>query len=194
MSTTSNAMSRYDVTHALVSRLNPSDAIIGGIGNTNFDLWAVEQRRTNFYMLGSMGLAIPIALGVAIAQPQSRVIALEGDGSVLMELGVFATVAKLRQANLGTIIMDNGCYQITGAQPTGTDIVDIAAVARACGLENSVTVHSAEELERQLDAFLPTSKPWVIVAKVDRSAARATTERLPMRIRDRFMGAIAEPA
>ncbi len=187
----SNAMNRYDLTRALVGKLGTQDAIIGGIGNTNFDLWAVERRPLNFYMLGSMGLAIPIALGLAIAQPERRVIALEGDGSVLMQLGVFATVAKLGQKNLGTIIMDNGCYQITGAQPTVTAAgTDIAAISRACGLEHSVLVHSADEFDRTLERFLALEQPWVIVAKIDHSPARETTERLPMRIRDRFMDAL----
>ena len=90
--------------------------MIGGIGYTNFDLWAVGQRPQNFYMLGSMGLAVPIALGVALAQPQRKVIALEGDGSILMQLGSLATVAARKQKNLAIVIMDNGAYQITGGQ------------------------------------------------------------------------------
>ena len=67
-------------------------------------------------MLGSMGLAVPIGLGVALAQPQRKVIALEGDGSILMQLGSLATVAARKQKNLAIVIMDNGAYQITGGQ------------------------------------------------------------------------------
>ncbi len=80
-------MNRFDLTKRLVAKLTHDEAVIGGIGNTNFDLWAAGQRPQNFYMLGSMGLACPIALGVALAQPKRRVIALEGDGSLLMQLG-----------------------------------------------------------------------------------------------------------
>ena len=75
-------MNRFDLTKRLVGQLKREEAVIGGIGNANFDLWASGQRPQNFYMLGSMGLTIPIALGVAIAQPQRHVIALEGDGSL----------------------------------------------------------------------------------------------------------------
>ena len=75
-------MNRSDLTRRLAARLKKEEAVVGGIGHTNFDLWAAGQRPQNFYMLGSMGLAIPIALGVAIAQPQRNVIALEGDGSL----------------------------------------------------------------------------------------------------------------
>ena len=87
-------MNRFDLTSRLVSRLKNEEAVIGGIGNTNFDLWAAGHRPQNFYMLGSMGLAFPIALGVALAQPDRRVFALEGDGSLLMQLGSLATIAQ----------------------------------------------------------------------------------------------------
>ena len=78
---------RTELTKRLVAKLKHDEAVIGGIGNTNFDLFAAGHRPQNFYMLGSMGLACPIALGVAMAQPERGVIALEGDGSILMALG-----------------------------------------------------------------------------------------------------------
>ena len=87
-------MNRFDLTSRLVRLLKHDEAVIGGIGNTNFDLWAAGRRPQNFYMLGSMGLAFPIALGVALAQPARRVIALEGDGSLLMQTSGFATLAN----------------------------------------------------------------------------------------------------
>jgi len=111
-------MNRFDLTKRLVAQLKHDEAVIGGIGNANFDLWASGQRPQNFYMLGSMGLAIPIALGVAIAQPRRHVIALEGDGSLLMQLGCLATVAERAPKNLTMVVWDNGIYQITGSQPT----------------------------------------------------------------------------
>src|SRR5262245_63432060 len=108
-------MNRFDLTSRLIAKLKGEEAVIGGIGNTNFDLWAAGQRPQNFYMLGSMGLAFPIALGVALAQPERRVIALEGDGSLLMQLGCLTTIAMLAPKNLSLVVMDNGIYQITGA-------------------------------------------------------------------------------
>ena len=106
--------------------------MVAGIGNTNCDLYAAGHRPQNFYMLGSMGLACPIALGVALAQPERGVIALEGDGSILMSLGCLATIAKVKPRNLTIVIWDNGIYQITGKQATATGgVTDIVAVARA---------------------------------------------------------------
>src|SRR5436305_14827790 len=108
-------LNRFDITKRLVALLQSEEAVVGGIGNSNFDLWNAGRRPQNFYMLGSMGLAAPIALGVALAQPQRRVFALEGDGSILMQLGSLATVAAVRPRNLTIIIWDNGLYQITGS-------------------------------------------------------------------------------
>ena len=88
-------MNRFDLTSKLVAKLKHEEAVIGGIGNTNFDLWAAGHRPQNFYMLGSMGLAFPIALGVALAQPKRRIFALEGDGSLLMQTSGFATLANV---------------------------------------------------------------------------------------------------
>ena len=101
-------MNRFDLTSRLVARLKHEEAVVGGIGNTNFDLWAAGHRPQNFYMLGSMGLAFPIALGVALAQPKRRIFALEGDGSLLMQLGCLSTIATLAPKNLCMIVMDNG--------------------------------------------------------------------------------------
>src|SRR3569832_1233323 len=91
---------RSVLSRCFVARLKQDEAVIGGIGNTHFDLWAAGQRPQNFYMLGSMGLAAPIALGVAMAQPQRRVFALEGDGSLLMQLGALGTIAAVKPKDL----------------------------------------------------------------------------------------------
>ena len=130
-------MNRFELTKRLVAKLKRDEAVIGGIGNTNFDLWASGQRPQNFYMLGSMGLTIPIALGVAIAQPKRHVIALEGDGSLLMQLGCLGTVAARAPKNLTIVVWDNGIYQITGGQPTAS-AATVDLVAPDAAIENLV--------------------------------------------------------
>src|SRR5215813_9411500 len=134
----SKVMSRFELSKRLVAKLRNEEAVIGGIGNSNFDLFAAGKRPQNFYMLGSMGLAAPIALGVALAQPKRRVIALEGDGSLLMQLGCLSTIATLAPKNLTMVVMDNGVYQITGSQPTPAAAhTDLVAISVASGLSNS---------------------------------------------------------
>ena len=189
-------MNRFDLTKRVVDRLKRDEAVIGGIGNANFDLWACGQRPQNFYMLGSMGLAIPIALGVAIAQPKRHVIALEGDGSLLMQLGCLATVAQRAPKNLTIVLWDNGIYQITGSQPTASaSTADLTAIARGAGIANSAWVADEEDFDRLVAAALQDGGPSLIAARIDHKPAVATTDRDPVQIRERFMrGLGAKPS
>lgn len=181
-------MNRFDLTKRLVGKLKHEEAVIGGIGNTNFDLWAAERRPQNFYMLGSMGLAIPIAVGVALAQPKRHVVALEGDGSLLMQLGCLTTVATLAQTNLTIVVMDNGVYQITGAQPTPAQHrADLVAIAQGCGLTRSAWAADEEDFERLVDEALTKGGPTLIAVRIDDKPAVGTTDRDPVQIRERFM-------
>ena len=188
METAHNAkrMYRFDLTQRLVARLVHEEAVIGGIGHSNFDLFTAGHRPQNFYMLGSMGLAIPIALGVALAQPHRKVFALEGDGSLLMQLGCLATVASLRPKNLA--IMDNGTYQITGGQATpAAGGADYVAIARASGLAQAAWAADEADFERLVQRCLETDGPHVIGLKLDDQGPAGQTERDPAQIRDRFM-------
>ena len=184
-------MSRLDLTRRLVARLTNDEAVIGGIGNTNFDLWEAGQRAQNFYMLGSMVLAFPIAMGVALAQPERRIVALEGDGSLLMQLGCLSTIAAVAPKNLTMLVMDNGIYQITGGQPTpAAGVSDLVAVAQACGLAESHWASDEEDFERLLQAALAASRPHLIAARIDGQPGVGKTNRDPVQIRERFMRGI----
>ena len=184
-------MNRFELTKRAVAHLKHEEAVIGGIGNTNFDLWMAGQRPQNYYMLGSMGLAIPIALGVAIAQPKRHVIALEGDGSLLMQLGCLATVAMRQPANLTMVVWDNGMYQITGGQPTASSsVADIVAIARGCGLIKSAWATDEDDFERLFAAALKDGGPTLIAARIDDKPGVGHTERDPVKIRANFMAGI----
>ena len=181
-------MNRFDLTKRLVGQLKRDEAVIGGIGNANFDLWEAGQRPQNFYMLGSMGLAFPIALGVALAQPERQVFALEGDGSILMQLGCLSTIATLAPKNLCMVVMDNGIYQITGAQPTpAAAVADIVAIAIGSGLSNSSWAADEEDFERLIDQALSGSGPMLIGVRLDDKPGTGTTRRDPVQIREQFM-------
>jgi thiamine pyrophosphate-dependent acetolactate synthase large subunit-like protein len=181
-------MNRFDLTSRLVAKLKNEEAVVGGIGNTNFDLWAAGHRPQNFYMLGSMGLAFPIALGVALAQPKRRVFALEGDGSLLMQMGCLSTIATLKPTNLTMIVMDNGVYQITGAQPTpASTVADIVAIAQGSGIANSAWAADEEDFERLVDQSLSATVPTLIGVRIDEKPGTGQTRRDPVQIRERFM-------
>src|ERR1700757_4316669 len=181
-------MNRFDLTSRLVKKLKNEEAVIGGIGNTNFDLWAAGHRPQNWYMLGSMGLAFPIALGVALAQPKRRVFALEGDGSLLMQLGSLSTIATLAPKNLTMVVMDNGIYQITGAQPTpAAALTDIVAIALASGIASSAWAADEEDFERLIEQSLTADAPTLIGVRIDDKPGVGATRRDPVQIRERFM-------
>jgi thiamine pyrophosphate-dependent acetolactate synthase large subunit-like protein len=184
-------LNRSAMTRLLISKLKSEEAVIGGIGNTNFDLWASGQRPQNFYMLGSMGLATPIALGVAMAQPQRKVFALDGDGSILMQLGALATVAAEAPKNLAVIIWDNGIYQITGSQPTLTSAgTDLVAIAKGAGIAKSFWAFDGARFESLIERTLVEDGPWFIVVRIDGEKPAGVTERDPIKIRLNFMQGI----
>lgn len=184
-------MNRFDLTSRLVNKLK-DEAVVGGIGNTNFDLWAAGQRPQNFYMLGSMGLAVPIGLGVALAQPGRRVFVLEGDGSLLMQLGALGTVAACAAKNLAIVAFDNGMYQITGSQKSLTAAtVDLVAVAKGAGLRQAEWAKDEAHFEALVERALKGDGPWFIGARIDGAKPAGVTERDPALIRRRFTAGIA---
>lgn len=175
-------------------------AIIASLGHPAYDLFAAEDRPRNFYTWGSMGMASSIGLGLALARPDVRVIVLDGDGSLLMNLGSLATIGLLRPSNLVVVVMDNEQYATTGGQPTPTALgADLAAAAIAMRVE-AQTVRTADELraalqsrDRRAESAAPHG-PLVVVAKVSESAPTAKPTLDYVAIKQRFMTAIDEAA
>ena len=168
--------------------------IVASLGHPAYDLFAAGDRDTNFYTWGSMGLASSVGLGLALAQPGRRIFVIDGDGSLLMNLGSLATIGWTRPANLIVVVLDNERYATTGGQDTATAYgADLEAAARALGIKGAATVHSAEGLKEALHHTLNTAGPWVIVAKL---AASTPTAKPPLDcvfIKQRFMAAIGCP-
>ncbi len=161
-------------------------AIVASLGHPAYDLFAAEDRPRNFYTWGSMGLASSIGLGLALARPDLRVIVLDGDGSLLMNLGSLATIGLLRPPNLIVVVMDNEEYATTGGQPTPTAHgADLEAAARAMRVASS-TVRTAVELTTAVNE----SGPRVVVAKVAESAPTVKPPLDCVVIKHRFMSAL----
>lgn len=169
---------------------NAGDAlIICNIGFPSRELYAVRDRPENFYMLGSMGLASSIGLGLALAQPDRRVIVLDGDGAVLMNLGTLATIANHAPENYLLIILDNCCYGSTGSQPTCTHMsTDLGKMAKAAGVEDVRKVTNLDDLRLALSGI------GVIVVKVEPGNAEVPIiDILPEQILARFKAVISQP-
>lgn len=130
-------LSAGDVAAELLSRY-PDTIIVSSCGYISRELFAAADRPTNFYLVGSMGMAAPIALGISLARPEKAVVAMDGDGSLLMNLGVLPMVA-VSGTRLLHIVIDNGMHESTGGQQT-VQRADFAALARAAGYHYVVTV------------------------------------------------------
>jgi thiamine pyrophosphate-dependent acetolactate synthase large subunit-like protein len=148
-------------------------AVVGGLGAATYDIAAAGDHDRNFYLWGAMGGAAMIGLGLALAQPAVPVLVITGDGEMLMGLGAFATVGAQRPGNLSLLILDNGLYEETGAQPTHTAMTtDLAAVARACGIADACVVSDNEALGNFAERVHRIGNaPAVAVAKIGPSDA-----------------------
>ena len=188
-----SAFDRLAATRALVAMLG-DEPCIASLGHPAYDLFAAGDRPANFYTWGSMGLASSIGLGLAMAKPGTRTFVLDGDGSLLMNLGSLATIGWVQPSNLILIVWDNGEYGTTGGQETATAHgTDLEAASRAMGVSMTMTVRTIEELEAAVARARAEAGPWVIVAKVAESAPTVKPPLDCVFIKQRFMAALGNP-
>ena len=164
--------------------------VVCNIGLPSQELHQLDDQPSNFYMLGTMGLSSSIGLGVALAQDK-KVIAIDGDGSVLTNLGTLPTIANNVADNYILLIIDNGSYGSTGDQPTyAGKKTSLTKVAQACGCEHVVECQ-AEETAQAIKDALASNRMTVIVSKCESGNVKVPVITMdPVVIRDRFMGAI----
>lgn len=144
---------------ALVASLLEDELVVTANGQAARYLYNARDRPENFYMLGSMGLAAPIALGLALTCPQRRVVVFDGDGNLLMGLGHLAMVGERQPANFVHLVFDNGTYASTGGQRAISDRVDLGAVAAAAGYRQVARVAELEQLRPAAVAALAAQGP-----------------------------------
>ncbi|TXC79699.1 thiamine pyrophosphate-dependent enzyme [Paraburkholderia azotifigens] len=141
--------------------------VVTSLGNPTFDVAAAGDTPQNFYLWGAMGGAVTFGLGVALAQPNKRVVVFVGDGEMMMGLGSLATVGVDKPANLSIVVIDNEHYAETGMQLAHAGRgVDITAIARAAGFKNAVTIQSERELDEFVDVLLKAAGPVLATIKV----------------------------
>ena len=162
----------------------------GFISRESFNL---EDRLGNFYMIGSMGLASSIALGLALSKPERRVVVFDGDGNVLMNMGSLALIGAQQPRNLVHLVFDNEVYGSTGNQPTISGRVALDAVARASGYVDTRRAGDADQLRAAAQELLAQEGPSFLLIKIEpdrqeRHIGRITHE--PQQIVRRFMEAI----
>ena len=158
-------MHRFEATQ-LILRHSGDRAIVGNLGPTSDELRHAGHRDRNFYTYGNMGLCSSLALGMALGTKE-QVISLDGDGSLLMNLGTIATISRESPKNLIVIVWDNEQWGQTGHQPSHTAMgTDLEQVAQSCGISNTATVGELEDLDAVFQTALNQDGPWFIVAKI----------------------------
>ncbi len=158
-------MLRFDATQLVLRRAGDSP-IVANLGPTSDELYHAGHRDRNFYTYGSMGLCSSIALGMALST-HDKVISLDGDGSLLMNLGAIATIGRENPPNLVVVVWDNEAWGQTGGQPSHTATnTNLEEVAHSCGIGKTATVRDLETLAEALDRALAEPGPWFIVAKI----------------------------
>ncbi|HEX6817171.1 MAG TPA: thiamine pyrophosphate-dependent enzyme [Ktedonobacterales bacterium] len=163
---TAHAMLRADAIRAIYPELQER-IVITIMGAVAAELYSLGHQHNFFYLEHAMGLASSMGLGVALSMPQQQVVVLDGDGSLLMNLGTLSTLARYKPPNLLHIVFDNESLLSVGGFPTATATgTDLAGVARACGVPRVVTVHALEDFTREVREALESHTLTTLVAKV----------------------------
>jgi sulfopyruvate decarboxylase subunit beta len=176
---------------AAVLELITDQPLIVCNGFPSREVFKVADRPANFYMIGSMGGAPAIGLGVALAKPNKTVVVFDGDGNVLMGLGTLATIGALKPKNLLHIVFDNEVYGSTGNQPTLSRVVPLDQMAKAAGYRNVERVREREDLVYEFKDMLRKDGPSFLLVKVTEQVE--DVDRVPLEPDDitrRFMKAI----
>ena len=162
-------MNGYKAVERIVRAMRGDELIVSANGMISRELFAVKDTPNNFYMLGSMGLASSISLGIALAVPHRKVVVLDGDGNLLMNMGSLATVVRMYPENLIHIVLDNECYASTGGQPSASTVVGLERVAASCGFKLCRKIEDEEHLEATIRELLAADGPAFVLVKVEQS-------------------------
>ena len=167
------------------------DPVVHANGYICRESFSLADRPQSFYMIGSMGLAPAIGLGLALTRPDRRAVVFDGDGNLLMNLGILAMIADRRPANFVHLVFDNEVYGSTGNQASLSRGVRLDRVAAAAGFATAVAVTEPWALESALRAAFGADGPHFVLVKV--TAEEADVPRIPYTpavLRDRFRAAV----
>lgn len=187
--------SRTDYYRVLADRL-PTDAlVVTALGNASY-LWAaMHHAPENFYFEDAMGLALPLAIGLAVAQPARRVIVVEGDGGMLMHMGAMVTLGAAAPKNLTVLLIQNGVHAASGGQVLTNPALDLAQLASSAGVRHAENVATHQAFGDVLAAALAADGPQVLVLSTepDIEPVRPPIALDPVATKQRFMAAIGAP-
>lgn len=187
--------SRADYYKVLAATLPEGALVVTALGNASY-LWAaMHDAPENFYVEDAMGLALPVAVGLALAQPSRRVVAVEGDGGLQMHLGALVTLGGAAPANLTVLLIQNGVHAASGGQELANADLDLAQLARAAGVASAENVATPESFAPALRSAFGKDGPHVLVLSTepDTEVVRPPIALDPVQIKHRFMAGIGAP-
>ena len=187
--------SRKDYYQVLADHLPKQSLVVTALGNASY-LWAAMHHASeNFYFEDAMGLAIPLALGLAIAQPTRSVVVVEGDGAVMMHMGALVTVGAMSPSNLTVLLIQNGVHAASGGQALTNAGLDLAELARSAGIAHAENVATPKALASKMGGKPPSkgARVLVLATEPDIDVVRPPIAFDPVQTKQRFMSALGAP-
>jgi|TARA_B100001750_G_scaffold191307_1_gene161687 thiamine pyrophosphate-dependent acetolactate synthase large subunit-like protein len=164
--------------------------IVSANGFISRDIFEICDKNSNFYMIGSMGLASSIGLGLAIKNTKKKIFVFDGDGNILMNLGSLVTIGMTQPKNLVHVIFDNGSHESTGGQPTATNKIQLNKIAKSVNYK-VFQVKTKKQLVKILQKIKLITGPIMIIVKIEKSRVVSTRVNIePTEIKNRFMDSL----
>ena len=184
-------MIRKEAISVIVEKMS-NQPIISANGFISRDLFDTCDRNSNFYMIGSMGLASSIGLGVALKSTKKKIFVFDGDGNILMNLGSLITIGIIKPKNLVHVIFDNSSHESTGGQPTATNKIQLSKIAKSANYK-VFQVKTKNQLVRVLQKIKLIPGPIMIIVKIEKGGVISKRINIePSKIKNRFMNSLTK--
>jgi len=180
---------RLSVLERLNQLKNNNTVLLATTGKTGRELYEIGDNEQHFYMVGSMGCVSSIGLGLAMSKPNKDIVAIDGDGALLMRMGSLATNAYYYPVNMLHILLDNNCHDSTGGQQTLSHNVDFVAVAADCGYARSIYIHSLDELALEFKKWQSDKALTFFYLKIEKGSKKelGRPHIKPYEVKERLM-------
>ena len=176
----------------LIGKEIGNQPIISANGFMSRDLYETNEKESNFYMIGSMGLASSIGLGVALKMPKKKIHVFDGDGNILMNLGSLVTIGSMKPKNLVHFIFDNESHESTGGQPTNSSKIKLEELARVSKFK-VFKIISENEIKKIMKIIKKEKGPIFVLVSIEKGGAKSIRVDIkPPTIKNRFMKAIKQ--
>lgn len=183
---------RSEYLEVLYKNIRETDILLGTTGFSGRELYQTIDREGKFYMMGSMGCLPSIGLGIAIENPEKRIIVIDGDGALLMKLGTLSTIGFYSPNNLIHICFDNKKYESTGGQPTTSEKTNFSQIAKNCGYRSVYSIKDPKGFNTLLDGLEKEESPVFIHIQIKSGSIKdlSRPQESPEEMRDKLIKAL----